>query len=69
MIQLEKQIIEEEETSTPEPKAFTRQGLLKGFVDIQQALATFDALDPNIERFARVFRGIMDLLQLQIDLG
>ena len=63
LIQLEKQIIEEEETSTPEPKAFTRQGLSKGFVEIQQALATFEALDPNMERLARVFKGIMDLLQ------
>ena len=41
LIQLEKQIIvEEEETPTPEPKAFTRQGLTKGFSEIQQALAT-----------------------------
>ena len=35
LIQLEKQIIEEEEeTPTPEPKAFTRQGLSKGFAEI-----------------------------------
>ena len=64
MIQLEKQIIqEEEETPTPEPKAFTRQGLSKGFAEIQQLLATFEAQHLNMERFTRVSRGIMDLLQ------
>ena len=63
LIQLEKQIIEEEETSNPEPKAFTRQSLSKGFAEIQQVLATFEVLDPNIERFAGVSRGIMDLLR------
>ena len=64
LIELEKQIIEEEkEIPTPEPKAFTRQGLSKGFAGIQQVLATFEAQDPNMERFTRVSRGIMDLLQ------
>ena len=64
LIQLENQIIEEEEeTPTPEPKAFTRQGLSKGFAEIQQALATFEARDPNMERFTRVSRGIIDVLQ------
>ena len=62
LIQLEKQIIEEE-PPTPEPKAFTKQGLSKGFAEIQQVLATFEAKDPNMERFIRVSRGIMDLLQ------
>ena len=63
LIQLEKQIIEQEIISTPEPKAFTRRGLSKGFAGIQKALATFEAKDPNMERFARVSRGIMALLQ------
>ena len=45
------------------PKAFTRRGLSKGFAGIQKALATFEAEDPNMKRFARVSRGIMDLLQ------
>ena len=64
LIQLEKQILkEEEETPVPEPKAFTRQGLSKGFAEIQQALATFEAQVPNMERFTWVSRGIMDLLQ------
>ena len=56
LIQLEKQIKEEEETPTPEPKTFTRQGLTKGFAEIQQALATFEAQDLNMERFTRVSR-------------
>ena len=64
LIQLEKQIIEEEEEiPTPEPKAFTRQGLSKGFAEIQQSLATFEAQDRHMERFTRVSRGIMNLLQ------
>ena len=64
LMQLEKQIIEEEEeTPTPEPKAFTKQGLSKGFAEIQQALVTFKAQDPNMKRFSRVSRCIMDLLQ------
>ena len=48
---------------TPEPKAFTRQGLTKGFSEIHQALATFEAQDLNMERFTKVSRGIIDLLQ------
>ena len=63
LIQLEKQIIEQEKISTPEPKAFTRRGLSKDFAGIQKALAIFEAEDPNMERFARVSGGIMDLLQ------
>ena len=64
LIQLEKQITEEEkETLTPEPKDFAKQGLSKGFAEIQQALATFEAQDPDMKRFTRVSRGIMDLLQ------
>ena len=64
LIQLEKHIIEvEEKTPTAEPKAFTRQGLSKSFAQIQQALAAFEAQVPNMERFTKVSRGIMDLLQ------
>ncbi|XP_068246873.1 tigger transposable element-derived protein 1-like [Palaemon carinicauda] len=45
LIQLEKQIIEDEvETPTSDLKGFTRQGLSKGFAVIQQALATFKVL-------------------------
>ena len=35
---------------TPEPKAFTRQGLTKGFSEIQQALATFEAQDGKVHK-------------------
>ena len=50
LVQLEKQIIEEEEeTPTTEPKAFLRQGLSKGFAEIQQALAAFEAQNSNME--------------------
>ncbi|XP_068227389.1 tigger transposable element-derived protein 1-like [Palaemon carinicauda] len=64
LIQLERQIIEEEEeTPTSDPKAFTRQGLSKGFAEIQQTLSTFEAQDPNMDRFTKVSRGITDLLQ------
>ena len=64
LIQLGKEIIEgEEETPTPEPKAFTKQSLSKDFAEIQQALATFEAQDSNMERSTKVSRGIMDLLQ------
>ncbi|BFZ05504.1 hypothetical protein BsWGS_08543 [Bradybaena similaris] len=65
LIQMEKRIMEEkeEETPTPERKAFTRQALARGFSEMQQALASFEARDPNLERFTRVSRGVMDLLQ------
>ena len=36
--------------------------MTKGFAEIQQALATFEAQDHNMERFTRVSRGIIDLL-------
>ena len=37
--------------------------MLKGFAEIQQALATFEAQDSNMERFTRVSRSVMNLLQ------
>ena len=37
--------------------------MTKGFAEIQQALATFEAQDLNMERFSRVSGGIIDLLQ------
>ena len=64
LIQMEKQIIlEEEEAPTPDHKSFTREGLSKGFAEIQQALATLETQNPNMDRFTKVSRGIMDLLQ------
>nr|KAI8733135.1 tigger transposable element-derived protein 1-like [Biomphalaria glabrata] len=50
LIQLEKQMIEEEEDiPTPEPKRFTRQGLAGGFTLIEEGLSRFEAEDPNME--------------------
>ena len=44
LVQLEKQIIEEEEEApTPELKAFIREGFLKGFAEKEKTLATFEA--------------------------
>ncbi|XP_069611020.1 tigger transposable element-derived protein 1-like [Ranitomeya imitator] len=64
LIQLEKQMIEEEEDiPTPELKTFTRQGLAGGFALIQEGLSRFEAEDPNMERYARVARGVMDSLR------
>ncbi|KAK0056906.1 tigger transposable element-derived protein 1 [Biomphalaria pfeifferi] len=64
LIQLEKQMIEEEEDiPTPEPKRFTRQGLAGGFALIEEGLSRFEAEDPNMERYTRVARGVMDSLR------
>ncbi|CAJ0924715.1 unnamed protein product [Ranitomeya imitator] len=64
LIQLEKQMIEEEEDMpTPELKTFTRQGLAGGFALIQEGLSRFEAEDPNMERYTRVARGVMDSLR------
>ncbi|XP_069815138.1 tigger transposable element-derived protein 1-like [Dendropsophus ebraccatus] len=64
LIQLEKQIIEEEEDiPTPEPKRFTRQGLARGFALIEEGLSKFEAEDPNMERYSSVARGVMDSLR------
>lgn len=64
LIQLEKQMIEEEEDiPTPEPKRFTRQGLAAGFALIQEGLSRFEAEDHNMERYTRVGRGVMDSLR------
>uniref|UniRef100_A0A3P8SAK2 HTH CENPB-type domain-containing protein n=1 Tax=Amphiprion percula TaxID=161767 RepID=A0A3P8SAK2_AMPPE len=64
LIQLEKQMIEEEEeTSTPEPRGFTSKGLADGFALIEEGLAKFEAEDPNIARHTKVARKVMDCLQ------
>ena len=63
LIQLEKQIIEDEEdTSTPESKRFTSKGLAEVFALIDDALAKLEAQDPNTARYSKVYRGIMDCL-------
>ncbi|KAM4045427.1 tigger transposable element-derived protein 1-like [Anomaloglossus baeobatrachus] len=64
LIHLEKQMIEEEEDIlTTEPKRFTRQGLAGGFALIEEGLSRFEAEDPNMERYTRVARGVMDSLR------
>lgn len=64
LIQLEKQMIEEEEeTPTPEPRRFTSKGLAEGFALIEEGLAKFEAEDPNIARYTKVARGVMDCLR------
>ncbi|KAM4021798.1 tigger transposable element-derived protein 1-like [Anomaloglossus baeobatrachus] len=64
LIQLEKHMIEEEEDIlTTEPKRFTRQGLAGGFALIDEGLSRFEAEDPNMERYTRVARGVMDSLR------
>ena len=64
LIELESQMIEEEEDiPTPEPKKFTAKGLAKGFAMIEEGLAVFEGLDPNMERFTWVSRGVMDTLR------
>ncbi|KAI8781786.1 tigger transposable element-derived protein 1 [Biomphalaria glabrata] len=65
LIQLEKQMIEEEEDiPTPEPKRFTKQGLAGGFSLIEEGLSRFEAEDPNMERYTRVARVVIDSLRL-----
>ncbi|XP_051789736.1 tigger transposable element-derived protein 1-like [Erpetoichthys calabaricus] len=63
LIQLEKQLIEEEEIETPEPKRFTTRGLAEGFSMIEDGLAKFQAEDPRDDRFSKVYRAVMDALQ------
>ncbi|XP_066957912.1 tigger transposable element-derived protein 1-like [Macrobrachium rosenbergii] len=61
LIELEKQMTEEEEEA-PDPKlrALIAKGLAEGFVHLERALASFEAEDPNIARYEKVQRGIMD---------
>ncbi|XP_014386190.1 PREDICTED: zinc finger protein 530-like [Myotis brandtii] len=63
LIQLKQQLIEEEDTPTPEPKRFTSKELAGAFAMIEDALARFEAQDPNIDRYTKVARGVMDSLQ------
>ncbi|XP_036182980.1 tigger transposable element-derived protein 1-like [Myotis myotis] len=63
LIQLKQQLIEEEDTPTPEPKRFTSKELAGAFAMIEDALARFEAQDPNIDRFTKVARGVMGSLR------
>ncbi|XP_066956269.1 tigger transposable element-derived protein 1-like [Macrobrachium rosenbergii] len=61
LIELEKQMIEEEEEA-PQPKVrtLTVKGLTEGFAYLEKCLAAFEGEDPNIARFERI-RGMLDL--------
>ncbi|KAK1327402.1 hypothetical protein QTO34_014193 [Cnephaeus nilssonii] len=63
LTQLKQQFIEEEDTSTPEPRRFTSKELAGAFAMIEEALARFEAQDPNIDRYTKVARGVLDSLR------
>uniref|UniRef100_A0A673CZT8 HTH CENPB-type domain-containing protein n=1 Tax=Sphaeramia orbicularis TaxID=375764 RepID=A0A673CZT8_9TELE len=64
LIELEKQMIKEDESiETPEPRHFTTKGLAEAFSLLEQAMARFEAEDPNMERFLKASRGVMDSVQ------
>jgi hypothetical protein len=51
----------EEEDKGEEPeKKFTAKGLSDSFSQLNKALASFEAMDPNVERFTKVERIIQD---------
>ncbi|XP_064093217.1 uncharacterized protein LOC135205962 [Macrobrachium nipponense] len=57
-------MIEEEEAAPePKPRSLTVKGLSEGFTHLERALASlFEAEDPNVSRFDKIKRGIMDLV-------
>ncbi|KAK1327297.1 hypothetical protein QTO34_014986 [Cnephaeus nilssonii] len=63
LTQLKQQFIEEEDTPTPEPRRFTSKALAGAFAMIEDALARFEAQDPNSDRYTKVARGVMDSLR------
>jgi len=64
LIELEKQMIEDEEDTPPqELKKFTSKDLAKAFAMIEEGLALFEAQDPNMARHTKVSRGVMDSLR------
>ncbi|XP_064118793.1 tigger transposable element-derived protein 1-like [Macrobrachium nipponense] len=63
LLELEQQMIEEEEAAPePKPRSLTVKGLSEGFTHLERALASFEAEDPNVSRFDKIKRGIMDLV-------
>ncbi|XP_054569430.1 tigger transposable element-derived protein 1-like [Eptesicus fuscus] len=63
LTQLKNQFIEDEDTPTPEPRRFTSTELARAFAMIEDGLARFEAQDPNIDRYTKVARGVMDSLR------
>ncbi|KAK1327439.1 hypothetical protein QTO34_014153 [Cnephaeus nilssonii] len=62
LTQLKQQFIEKEDTPTPVPRRFTSKELAGAFAMIEDALARFEAQDPNSDRYTKVARGVMDSL-------
>ncbi|XP_064081201.1 tigger transposable element-derived protein 1-like [Macrobrachium nipponense] len=63
LIELEQEMIEEElEVPDPKPRSLTVKGLSEGFTHLERALVSFEGEDPNVARFDRIRRGIMDLV-------
>ncbi|XP_066958185.1 uncharacterized protein [Macrobrachium rosenbergii] len=54
-------IEEEEEAPQPKVKELTIKGLTEGFAHLEKCLAAFEGEDPNIARFERIRRGMLDL--------
>ncbi|KAK1327413.1 hypothetical protein QTO34_014174 [Cnephaeus nilssonii] len=63
LTQLKQQFIEEEDTPTPEHRRLTSKELAGAFAMIEDALARFEAQDPNSDRYTKVARGVMDSLR------
>ncbi|XP_054569450.1 tigger transposable element-derived protein 1-like [Eptesicus fuscus] len=63
LTQLKQHFIEEEDTPTPELRRFTSKELAGAFAMIEDALARFEAQDPNSDRYTKVARGVMDSLR------
>lgn len=69
LIALEKERVEEEERREAEEeeevpeRMFTNKGLSEGFSMLNKLLAHFEAMDPNIERFARIERMAHDIFR------
>ncbi|XP_064108053.1 tigger transposable element-derived protein 1-like [Macrobrachium nipponense] len=61
LIELEQQMMELE-VPDPKPRALTVKGLSEGFTHLERALASFEGEDPNIAKFDRIRRGILDLV-------
>ncbi|XP_064111480.1 tigger transposable element-derived protein 1-like [Macrobrachium nipponense] len=62
LIELEQQMIEEDlEVPDPKPRALTIKGLSESFTHLERALVSFQGEDPNIGRFDRILRWILNL--------
>ncbi|XP_064087452.1 tigger transposable element-derived protein 1-like [Macrobrachium nipponense] len=61
LIQLEKQVIEEEEEApVPDPLSLSDKGLSEAFFHIEKAMALFEAVDPDMERYTKILGEVMD---------